>query len=151
MCYNSVNHGKITANMAKFTKENQPEKKGQSGGWFKTKLIASLERQGMTEEGFIDPLVQKAISDGGVYLQELLKRYNPVPKQTHESITIEGWPKDGTPAEKASKVLDCITDGTIPPDVGSILIEAISKSLGIEEVTELAIRLEKIEKLLSEK
>ena len=151
MCYNSVNHGKITANMAKFTKENQPEKKGQSGGWFKTKLIASLERQGMTEEGFIDLLVQKAISDGGVYLQELLKRYNPVPKQTHESITIEGWPKDGTPAEKANKVLDCITDGTIPPDVGSILIEAISKSLGIEEVTELAIRLEKIEKLLSEK
>ena len=138
-----------TPTKTSFTSENQPERKG--GQWFKTKLIASLERQGMTEDGFIDLLVQRAIADGGVYLQELLKRYNPVPKQTHESITIEGWPKDGTPAEKANKVLDCITDGTIPPDVGSILIEAISKSLGIEEVTELAKRLEAIEKLLEAK
>jgi hypothetical protein len=96
-------------------------------------------------------LVERAIADGGVFLQELLKRYNPVPKQSHESITIEDWPKDGTPAAKANKVLDCITDGTIPPDVGSILIEAISKSLGIEEVTELAKRLEAIERLLEDK
>ena len=138
-----------TPTKTSFTKENQPERKG--GQWFKTKLIASLERQGMTEDGFIDLLVQRAIADGGVYLQELLKRYNPVPKQSHESIIIDGWPKDGTPAEKANKVLDCITDGTIPPDVGSILIEAISKSLGIEEVTELAKRLEAIEKLLEAK
>ena len=137
--------------MAKFTKENQPAKKGENGGWFKKKLIESLKRQGMTEEGFIDLLVERAITDGGVYLQELLKRYNPVPKQTHESITIEGWPKDGTPAEKANKVLDCITDGAIPPDVGSILIEAISKSLGIEEVTDFAERLAAVEKLLGDK
>jgi len=138
-----------TPTKTSFTAENQPERKG--GQWFKTKLIDSLKRQGMTEDGFIDLLVQRAIADGGVFLQELLKRYNPVPKQSHESIIIEGWPKDGTPAEKANKVLDCITDGTIPPDVGSILIEAISKSLGIEEVTELAKRLEAIEKQLEGK
>ena len=135
-------------NQTSFTSENQPKKGGQ---WFRTKLIESLKRKNMTEDDFIDMLVERAIADGGVFLQELLRRYNPVPKQSHESIIIEGWPKDGTPAAKANKVLDCITDGTIPPDVGSILIEAISKSLGIEEVTELAIRLEKIEKLLEGK
>lgn len=135
----------------KFSKENQPERKGQNGGWFKTKLIESLKRQGMTEEGFIDLLVQRAIADGGVYLQELLKRYNPIPKQSHEAIIIEDWPKDGTPAEKANKVLECIASGLIPPDVGSILIESISKSLGIEETTDLAKRLEAIEKLLEGK
>lgn len=135
----------------KFSSENQPERKGDNGGWFKKKLIESLKRKGMTEEGFIDLLVERAIADGGVYLQELLKRYNPVPKQSHATITIEDWPKNGTASEKANKVLDCITDGTIPPDVGSILIESISKSLGIEEVTELAKRLEAIEKLLESK
>lgn len=135
-------------NQTSFTSENQPKKGGQ---WFRTKLIESLKRKGITEDGFIDMLVERAIADGGVFLQELLKRYNPVPKQSHESIIIEDWPKDGTPAAKANKVLDCITDGTVPPDVGSILIEAISKSLGIEEVTELAKRLEAIEKLLDAK
>lgn len=134
-----------------FDSSNQPAERAGRGQSFKTKLIESLKRKGITEEGFIDMLVDRAIADGGVYLQELLKRYNPVPKQTHEAITIEGWPKNGTPAEKANKVLDCITDGTIPPDVGSILIEAISKSLGIEEITELARRLEAIEKLLDGK
>lgn len=131
-----------------FDSENQPIGRPPRGQSFKTKLIDSLKRRGMTEEGFIDLLVDKAITDGGIYLQEILKRYNPVHKQSHESIIIEDWPKDGSPAEKANKVLDCITDGSIPPDVGSILIEAISKSLGIEEVTELAKRLEAIEKLL---
>ena len=131
-----------------FDSENQPVDRPPRGQSFKTKLIESLKRKGMTEENFIDLLVDKAITDGGIYLQEILKRYNPVSKQSHESIIIEDWPKGGTPAEKANKVLDCITDGSIPPDVGSILIEAISKSLGIEEVTELAKRLEAIEKLL---
>jgi hypothetical protein len=134
-----------------FDSVHQPGDRPGRGQSFKTKLIAALERQGMTEDGFIDLLVERAITDGGVFLTELLKRYNPTPKQTHDVITIEGWPKDGTPAEKANKVLDCITDGAIPPDVGSILIEAISKSLGIEEVTELAKRLEAIEKLLENK
>ena len=134
-----------------FDSDNQPVDRPGRGQSFKTKLIESLKRKGHTEETFIDMLVDRAIADGGVYLQELLKRYNPVPKQSHESIIIDNWPKDGTPAQKANKVLDCITDGTIPPDVGSILIEAISKSLGIEEVTELAKRLEAIEKLLEEK
>jgi hypothetical protein len=134
-----------------FDSNNQPVDRPPRGQSFKTKLIESLKRKNMTEDDFIDMLVERAIADGGVFLQELLKRYNPVPKQSHESIIVEGWPKDGTPAEKANKVLDCITDGTIPPDVGSILIEAISKSLGIEEVTELAKRLEAIEKLLADK
>jgi len=131
-----------------FTSENQPERKG--GQWFKTKLIASLERQGMTEEGFMDLLVEKAITDGGVFMTELLKRYSPIPKQTHNPISID-FPKDGTPAQKANAVLDAMAAGDIPPDIGQIFIEAISKSLGIEELTELAKRLEILEKLMEAK
>ncbi len=134
-----------------FTSENQPERKGENGGWFKKKLIDSLKRQGMTEEGFIDLLVKKAIADGGVYLSELLKRYSPIPKQAHDPIVIENWPKNGTSSQKADAVLQSMSEGVIPPDLGALFIESISKSLGIEEVTELAKRLEAIEKLLENK
>lgn len=136
---------------SKFSSENQPLRKGENGGWFKKKLIESLKRQGMTEEGFIDLLVTKAISEGGVFMTELLKRYSPVTKQTFESMTIDGWPKDGTPIEKAECILNAMAHGEIPPDLGSLFIDSISKSLGIEEITELAKRLEALEEIINEK
>ena len=136
---------------SKFTSENQPERKGENGGWFKKKLIESLKRQGMTEEGFIDLLVMKAIEEGGVFMTELLKRYSPITKQTFETLTIEGWPKDGTPIQKAEVVLNAMAAGDIPPDLGALFIESISKSLGIEEITELARRLEALEAIIAQK
>lgn len=48
-------------------------------------------------------------------------------------------------------MLDAMAKGEIAPDVGNIFIEAISRSLGIEELTELAKRLEAIEKILDAK
>lgn len=103
----------------------------------------------MTEDDFMDSLLGLALDQGGVFMTELLKRYNPVPKQTFEPVVIEGWPKDGTAAEKANVVLDHLADGNIPADLASMMIESISKSLGIEEVTELAKRLEALEKLIN--
>lgn len=136
------------ANSTSFSSENQPARKG--GQWFKTRVIESLKRQAMDEDAFIDLLVQKAISEGGVYLSELLKRYSPIPKQTHEPVIIE-WPENGTPVQKADAVLKAMSDGVMSPDVGAIFIEAISKSLGIEELTELSKRLEALEKIINEK
>lgn len=134
--------------MAKFSSENQPERR--SGGWFRKKIIDSLKRQGMNEDQFIDSLVEKSITDGGVFLTELLKRYSPIHKQTHEPITIE-FPPNATPVQKADSVISAMASGDISPDVGQIFIDSISKSLGIEEIAELAKRLEKIEAILAEK
>ena len=132
--------------MAKFTSENQPSQRGTK--WFKTKVVESLKRQGITEDQFIDSLVKSAIADGGVYMTELLRRYSPVSKPTHDPIEIE-FPKDGTPAQKADAVLLAMASGEITPDIGQIFIDAISKSLAIEEVTELAKRLEALEKIIN--
>ena len=136
-----------------FTKDNQPAPENRSGGpsSIKRKIIAALGRADLTEDQFLDPLVDKALNDGGIFLQELLKRYSPIPKQTHEPIIIENWPKSGTPSQKADAVLQSMSEGVIPPDLGALFIESISKSLGIEEITELAKRLEAIEKLLENK
>jgi hypothetical protein len=132
-----------------FTSDNQPANR-KSGPNIKAKIIAALGRRDMSEDDFLDLLIDKAVNEGGVFLQEVLKRYSPIPKQTHEAVIIE-WPDNGTPVEKANAVLKAMSEGRMSPDVGSIFIEAISKSLGIEEVTELSKRLEAIEKLLNAK
>lgn len=132
-----------------FTSDNQPANR-KSGPNIKAKIIAALGRRDMSEDEFLDLLIDKAVNEGGVFLQEVLKRYSPIPKQTHEAVIIE-WPDNGTPVEKANAVLKAMSEGQMSPDVGSIFIEAISKSLGIEEVTELSKRLEAIEKLLNAK
>lgn len=136
-----------------FSAENQPANR-KSGPNIKAKIIAALGRREMTEEQFIDKWIELALGDGkeipggGVFMSELLKRYSPIPKQSHETIVIENWPKNGTPAEKASAVLECMSEGVIPPDLGALFIESISKSLGIEEVTDLAERMIALEKLM---
>ncbi len=132
-----------------FSSDNQPVNR-KSGPNIKAKIIAALDRRGMSEDEFMDKLVDLALEQGGVFMQELLKRYSPIPKQTHEPIVIE-WPTEGTPTEKADAVLKAMSEGLMSPDVGAIFIDAISKSLGIEEITELAKRLEAIENLLDAK
>lgn len=142
--------------MPKFTSSNQPKPENRSGGKSDmfTRIVSALERKfksGVDDcKTFEDWLVFKAISEGGVFLQEMLKRIAPAHKQTYQSVTIN-FPENGTPVQKADAVLAAMANGDIAPDIGNIFIEAISKSLGIEEVTELAKRLEAIEKLLNAK
>lgn len=136
-----------------FSSSNQPKPENRSGGpsSIKRKIIEALGRANLSEEQFIDMLVLKALDEGGIYLQELLKRYSPITKQTFETIAIADWPKNGTPIQKAQVILDAMAAGDIPPDLGSLFIESISKSLGIEEITELAKRLEALEAIISAK
>ena len=136
-----------------FSSSNQPKPENRSGGpsSIKRKIIEALGRANLTEEQFIDMLVLKALDEGGIYLQELLKRYSPITKQTFETIAIADWPKNGTPIQKAEVILNAMANGDIPPDLGSLFIESISKSLGIEEITELAKRLEALEAIINAK
>lgn len=135
--------------MAQFTTENQPESKGTNGGWFKKKIIEGLKRRAMSEDDFIDSLIESAIGEkgGGVFLVELLKRYAPPHKQTLEPVSFE-FPESGTPLEKASSVYLAMSKGLISPDVGLVFIEAISKMLTIEETTDLAERLSRLEEAI---
>ncbi len=131
-----------------FSSDNQPANR-KSGPNIKAKIVAALGRAEMSEDDFMDILIEKAVTEGGVFLQEVLKRYSPLPKQTHEPIVIDDWPVTGTAKEKSDTVVNYMADGKIPADLGAIFIESISKSLGIEEVTELARRLEAIEAILN--
>lgn len=132
-----------------FTSENQPSNR-KSGPNIKAKIIAALGRRNMTEDDFMDSLVALALDQGGVFMSELLKRYSPIPKQTHDPVVIQ-FPANGSALEKAEAVIKAMAEGEISPDIGQIFIDAISKSLGIEEVTELAKRLEVLEKIINAK
>lgn len=133
--------------MVEFTSDYQPDKKGVNGGWFKKKMIDGLKRRSMSEDEFIDLLIEKAIVDGGIFLTELLKRYSPPHKPTLEPVSFE-FPDNGTPFQKAEAVYKAMASGLISPDVGHLFIESISKMLTIEETTDLAERLAKLEELM---
>lgn len=138
-----------------FSSEYQPDPSRRSGGPQSgvKKLRDALERKfssGDVEgfDTFDDWLVHKALEEGGVYLQIVASRAVPTYKPTLEPIKIE-YDKNGTAVEKASAVYNAVADGEIPADVGSMLIDSLSKMLNIEELTDLKARLERIEEILN--
>lgn len=137
----------------KFSSEYQPEKRGGGPSSAMKKLRDALERKfssGDVEgyDTFEDWLVDRALSEGGVYLQVVTSRAVPTYKPTLEPIKIE-YPREGTAVQKAEAVYAAIAGGEISPDVGQILIDALSKMLNIEELTDLKARLERIEEILN--
>lgn len=134
-----------TPTTTSFGTDNQP--KNRRGKSFKTMVVEALKKHGKTEDEFVELLVQRAVSDGGVYLTELMKRYYPHNKQTYDVINFE-YDTSWSSVQKADKIMESVAAGEMPPDIGMLLIDGIAKSLGIEEVTELAKRLEALEKKL---
>jgi hypothetical protein len=138
--------------MAKFTKDYQPPGERKSVPRFRTLMLNALKERGVDEQGFVALLVSKALDgegNNGVYISELLKRYAPVTKATLEPVDIANFPQDGTPLQKAEAVYNAMAAGEIPPDVGQIFIDSISKLLAIEEITELKTRLDKLEAIVN--
>lgn len=143
--------------MTKFSKENQPKPENRSGGQssFYKEIMAELEgkfKDGKVEgyDSFPKYVAGKALTDGAPYMDAILRRIMPASKSTYPDIEFDYDP-EWTHVEKANAIMNGIASGQIPPDVGHMLIDSLSKMLGIEEVTELARRLEAIEKLLESK
>jgi hypothetical protein len=138
--------------MAKFGKNNQPPNEHKRLPKFRTRMIDALKARGVDEQGFVALLVSKALDgegNNGVYISELLKRYAPITKATLEPVDIANFPQEGTPLQKAEAVYNAMAAGEIPPDVGQIFIDSISKLLAIEEITELKERLTKLEAIVN--
>ena len=55
---------------------------------------------------------------------------------------------DATPSEQAAQIINEAAKGKIAPDVAQMFISSISSMMKIEEVTEIADRLEEIEKMM---
>jgi hypothetical protein len=147
--------------MAQFDENNQPAKR--RGKAFKTKLFEAVRAQSLlhvkpdspideVEQVFIQNLALKAMGEDGdlVLLKDLMNKSYPPLKPTMDAFDFDLDP-DSTPSEKAQQILVAVSNGQIPPDVGSLLINAAKAALDIEALTDIKLRLEALEKLYDAK
>lgn len=131
-----------------FSSENQPPNK--RGKDKRKLLVEALERKGYTEETLYDTIVEMAITDRDTaMMKELIVRFSPLPKPVAPVFEVD-FPDDGTPVEKIDAVIRGIASGIIPADIGKMFAEVIKTGLDVQEVTELAQRLERLEELLEQ-
>lgn len=130
-----------------FGKDKQPSKgRGKSE---RTKILAAMERAGKTEDGFYDLLMEKAFNpDDNFTFKELLNRISPMPRAVNPLYEFD-LPKNSKPYEKAGFVLDAISTGILPSNIGNDCIQAIKAMIDIEEYTDLKERIEKLEATLN--
>ncbi len=131
-----------------FSSENQPPNK--RGKDKRKLLIEALQRKGFTEETLYDTIVDMAINQRDTaMMKELIVRFSPLPKPVAPVFEVD-FPDEGTPVEKIDAVIRGIASGIIPADIGKMFAEVIKIGLDVAEVTELAARLERLEKLLEQ-
>lgn len=129
-----------------FNSENQP--KNRRGKDKRQLLIAALERQELSEEALYDKIVSMAVIDGdSAMMKELIVRFSPLPKPVAPTFEVD-FPDEGTAVEKIDAVIRGIATGVIPADLGKTFAEVVRVGLDVREVTELAARLERLERLL---
>jgi len=68
-------------------------------------------------------------------------------KPTMSAVKFD-FPMDGTPAERAFAVVEAISNGSLTPDVGSMIVGIVKDAIIIEESTVLKEQLEEIRKVL---
>lgn len=130
-------------NKGKFTSEYQPKKgRGKSE---RTKWIEALKEKGHSEQAFYNLVIDEAMNEkSAMAVGEILRRISPIPKQVAPSINFE-LNKKALPHEKAIQILDAVSDGIIPPDIGVMLINSIKSLVDIEEYTALKERIQQLE------
>lgn len=69
-------------------------------------------------------------------------------KPVYEAVNFQ-FDSKASPVEQCGQVMKAVAEGTIPADIGQIFISSISSMMKIEEVTDIARRLDQIEKALS--
>lgn len=131
-----------------FTPENQPSKRKGRGKSERTKFLEALKRKSYSEDDFYDKLIESAMTEeGGIALESVLKRVSPIPKPVAPMVQFK-FDKSARPHEKADQLIEAISTGDVPPDLGAMLIGSIKAMVDIEEYTDLKVRIEKLEEAL---
>ena len=56
-----------------------------------------------------------------------------------------------TPADKIEKLIQEVSEGSMPADIASMIVAMIKIGVDVRETTDLVLRLERLEQLLAEK
>ncbi|MGE0444943.1 MAG: DUF5681 domain-containing protein [Vicinamibacterales bacterium] len=85
--------------------------------------------------------VELALHGDTTALALCLERLEPPPRAAHEPVEIPGLADAATPKERVYAILAAIGNGTVPPDVGDVLLSAVAKAVQIVELDELRARI----------
>lgn len=121
----------------------------------KLAMLNAIEKKfaGGTQE-FCEHLLEVGLSGGTdgsavpALLSECLKRIEPPLKPSGVTIQLH-MPESATHAEKAEVIFNAVSDGQITLESGQMMIGIIKDTIQIIESTELAKRLENIERSLA--
>ena len=100
------------------------------------------------ERGLLAAICESAKAGDLTACALLINRLYPQlkPVQPMSVFSLDG----ATPADQAQSILQAVADGVLPADIGVQLIAAVGKCLEIKEITELAHRLEDLEKRIQQ-
>ena len=139
--------------------ESEPRKRGKA---FKTLLLDAIREECLldtshnstkeeVESAYVSHLARRAFdpsdNNSAMLLKELVNKSYAGLKSTMAPINFD-LPKNSTPLQKANAIMEAVSDGRIPPDVGALLIQGAKHTIDIEMGTELKDRIEKIEESL---
>ena len=131
----------------------------------KTIIMEALRKEAMScvpnnasnddaEDAWFAHLVKKAFDpedkDSGLCLRLVTERGWAALKPSSDCVSFE-FDKDATPTTQAAQVMDAVSEGHIPPDLGLAFVSGIKSMIDIEASTELKARIEQIEKMLGER
>ena len=150
-----------------FDSDNQPEDRKPRGKGRKSLMLEAIKSVCGTEQDFLNKVV--AIGLGGwtqpeqkedeepvepifqnpnpMLLNMVLNRIEPPLKAIAPMVEFE-FRKDAKPHEQANDIMDAVSKGVVPPDVGQMFVSSIKSMIEIEEYTDLKERIENIEKAL---
>lgn len=140
--------------MAKFDEKNQPEERKPRGKGKKTLMLDAIRAQCGSEEEFLEQVVKTALKGNRgkpnvSLLMMVLQRIEPPYKPVTQPVKFD-FDENATPLVKANQILKAASQGIIPPEVAKLFIESIGTVMKIEEITELADRITKLEELQDE-
>lgn len=144
--------------MAKFDSDNQPNERKKRGRSNKSKVLDGIlaaipecETADEAEASYFKHIAVRAFNsddkDSPMLLKLLGDKGWGTAKPVMDVVSFE-FPVDGTPAERAFAIIEAISNGSLSPDVGSMIVNIVKDAIVIEESTELKARIEGLEKTL---
>lgn len=135
------------------------------GKSFKTLLMEVIKEESMiglgegstkeqANKAFIKHIAKRAFAgeadpNSAMLLKEFLTKSYPSLKPTLERFNFD-FPKNGTDSDKAMAILEAISSGDLPPDVGQMVMGIIKDNSVIEANTDLKDRIMALEKLVNQ-
>lgn len=143
----------MAKSITSYSADNPPpqDRPPRGVGW-RRKILEAFERAGKTEDDFIDYIILRAFDPKDELsprmLDMLVNRLAPLHRSVFPLYKVS-IAKDASPADRIDSIIKAVADEEIPADVANMLVAMIKVGIDVREVTELAERLEALERLIA--